>query len=466
MSQLSELGDVLVGCRVVSRQQWDAAVRAAGGDAARATALLADEPPDWWDGKPPTPPGLTDYQRWVIETRVAAGELAELRPDLALNQFLLLDKLGEGGQGAVYRARQLNPPRFVAVKTLTRDTERGRQRFEQEARSLIQIRHPAVARFYLYERVRDAAGEPTDDYLMAMEFVDGTNLGQLIRSGGPVPWPFIARWAAELLGGLAEIHKHGFVHRDVKPDNVMAVEPLPGPGVRPEDTAVRLLDFGAVKAVGGPPEEIEGDRVFVGTREYASPEQWAGNAEPASDLYALGGTLFHALTGRPPYQVPNRDAYAFRAAHIKAPVPTIREHDKELPVELARVVRKMMSKAPADRGDALQLAEEFRRLARGSAPARAKPAPVSPPAKPQPAAAKPVPAAAKPRPAADPEPHHSAGFVESVLSVLERIFIPGHHRHAPGDEPGVPERVLALLRRPLVLLVLAVLIAGLVLLIR
>ena len=270
MPRLSELGAVLVGCRLVGRGRWDEAVRAGAGDPARAVAALAEEPPEWWDGTPPAPPGLTDYQRDAIEARLATGELPQLRTDLALNQFLLLDKLGQGGQGAVFRARQLNPPRFVAVKTLTRATDRSRQRFEQEAKTLLRVRHPAVARFHLYERVRDAAGEPTDEYLIAMEFVAGTNLGRLVRSAGPVPWPFAAHWAADLLDGLAEIHRHGFVHRDVKPENVMAVGPLPGPDVRPEDTAVRLLDFGAVQAVGVI-DGADGGPVFVGTREYAPP---------------------------------------------------------------------------------------------------------------------------------------------------------------------------------------------------
>src|SRR5262245_24558571 len=239
MQRLSELGAVLVGCRVISSRQWEEAVRAGADDPALVLAALADDPPEWWDGTPPAPPGLTDYQRWAIESRLAADELAELRGDLALNQFLLLDKLGQGAQGAVYRARQLNPPRFVAVKTLVRETDRGRRRFEQEARTLLRIRHPAAARFHLYERVPDEAGEPTDEYLIAMEFVDGTDLGRLLRRAGPVPWPFAARWAADLLDGLAEIHRHGFVHRDVKPANVMAVGPSPGPDVHPESMSAR-----------------------------------------------------------------------------------------------------------------------------------------------------------------------------------------------------------------------------------
>jgi serine/threonine protein kinase len=457
MPRLSELGAILVGCRAVARHRWEEAVRAGAGDPARVVAALAEDPPDWWDGTPPAPPGLTDYQRGAIATRLAAGELPRLRRDLALNQFLLLDKLGEGGQGAVYRARQLNPSRFVAVKTLTRDTERGRVRFEQEARTLIRIRHPAVARFHLYERVRDEAGRPTDEYLIAMEFVDGTDLGRLLRAAGRVPWPFAARWAADLLGGLAEIHRHGFVHRDVKPENVMAVGPPPGPGARPEATAARLLDFGAVKAVGAAGEDgFEGGRLFVGTREYAPPEQWAGEAVPASDLYALGGTLFHVLTGRPPYRVQRRDPVAFRAAHVNEPVPDVGAASADVPAELGRLLRRMMAKSPAARGTAAELADEFRRLA---------PAPNGTPPR---SATVPAPS---PRPSVRPvsgrEPRNPVvRAVEPALALLERLFIPGHRRAPPGEKPAVHERLVALLRRPPVLVVLVALIVFLVLWVR
>lgn len=444
MPRLSELGDVLVGCRLVSRGRWEEAVRAGAGDPARVIAALADEPPEWWDGNPPTPPGLTDYQRDAIEARLTTGEIAHLRTDLALNQFLLLDKLGQGGQGAVYRARQLNPPRFVAVKTLTRDTERGRQRFEQEAKTLLRVRHPAVARFHLYERVRDAAGEPTDVYLIAMEFVAGTTLGRLVRTGGPVPWPFAARWAADLLDGLAEIHRHGFVHRDVKPENVMTVGPVPGPDVRPEDTAVRLLDFGAVQAIGET-DGADGGPVFVGTREYAPPEQWAGKAYPASDVYGLAATWFHVLTGRPPFQVEGRDAVAFRAAHTHAPIPDAHAVNPDVPPELGRLLRRMMAKAPADRGTATGLADEFRRLGAG---------PVKPVRVAEPSARRP-PARGEPR-----------SPVSGVLGFLEWVFLPGHAPTEPGEEPSTGERLLALLRRPVVLVLLGVALFLLVMLLR
>src|SRR5580704_9592114 len=253
MPRLSDLADILIKCRVISKKQWDEAAQAGSNDLTRILEHLAKQTPIWWDG-PPGPPGLTEYQRDIIQSRFDENELKLLRRDVALNQFLLLDRLGQGGQGEVYRSRQLNPPRFAAVKILIRDTEARRKRFEQEARAMIRIQHPSVARFYLYERIRDANGEPTDEYLIAMEFVKGTDLQQLVRKIGPIPWPYAVHWVCNILSGLELIHQNGFIHRDVKPENVMIVGPLPGPGVTWEETAAKLLDFGAANRVDDPTE--------------------------------------------------------------------------------------------------------------------------------------------------------------------------------------------------------------------
>lgn len=450
MPRLSDLGNVLVGCRVVTRDRWEEASDGAGGDLARTLDALVGAPPYWWDNTPPTPPGLTEYQRWAIETRFAENQLADLPHDLTLNRFLLLDRLGRGGQGEVYRGRQLNPPRFVAIKTLIRDTESARQRFEQEARTMMRVRHPAVARFHLYERVRDASGRPTDVYLIAMEFVDGIDLARLVRRDGPTPWRFAAKWAADVLGGLAEIHRHGFVHRDVKPENII-VSPPPGPGVGPAESAAKLLDFGAVRRTGG---EEAAERVFIGTREYAAPEQWSGTAFPATDLYALGGSLYFLLTGRYPYVRDRRDAVALREAHLREPIPDLTRRNPDVPPALDELYRRMMAKDPDMRGTAAGLAEEFRAVlglttTTPTAPVRPGPATAS---------ARPL-RSTRPGPVASERGWAYRSVVDPVLALLERVLIQGHHRPPPGREPAVGDRLAALFRRPATLFTLAVLIA-------
>jgi eukaryotic-like serine/threonine-protein kinase len=452
MPTLSQLAQLLIACRVTTPELWQRAAKAGGGHVGKTLDALAAEPPWWASAEGELLPGLSEYQRGVIDLWFEEDGPPPHR-QLALNRFILLEKLGQGGQGEVYRARQLNPARFVAIKTLTQDTESRRQRFEQEARAMMKMRHPGVARFHLYERVRDAAGTPTDEYLIAMEYVEGTDLARLVNWRGPVPWAFAVRWAVDLLGGLAVIHHNGFIHRDVKPGNVMILGRTPEPGTPPVETAAKLLDFGAVKPAADETQSGGTRRVFVGTREYAPPEQWEERVVPASDLYALGGTLFFALTGRPPYEIEGRDAIAFMRAHSRAPIPDVREYNPDVPVPLSRLIRRLLAKDANDRGTAAELIGDFRELL----PPEARDAITDEPPPPPPAVSKP---ASKPSPAAPveaaEESEHS-GATGSLLAVLERMFLPQHLRPQPGHEPPAPERVAALLRRPVVLITLLVL---------
>ena len=457
MPDLAELGPILIGTRVASKSQWEEAL--AEGERAdgevegllAAIRVLASAPPHWWDGKPPAPPGLTEYQQAVIRSHFVDDELHLLPRDLALNQFLLLSKLGQGGQGEVYRARQLNPPRYAAVKTLVRDTDVRRRRFEQEARAMMKIQHPAVARFYLYERVRDSHGEPTDEYLIAMEFVSGTPLHRHVQRVGLVPWKFAIHWTIGLLGGLGVIHKSGFVHGDVKPENVMVLGPPPGPQANLESTAAKLLDFGAAKRLDGSDEDGP-RRTFVGTPEYAPPEQWTGREVAASDLYALGGTLYYMLTARFPYQKERRDPMAYRDSHTLDAVLEVRDFNPNVPPELSAVMKRMMAKDPEERGTAEDSIAALRAILPREAatplpPNRLRPKP-APLAK-EPSATSPKLPTSKSREEVVPNPVY--GFADSLLARLERAFIPGYFRPAPGEEAAIPDRLASLARRPAVL---------------
>jgi eukaryotic-like serine/threonine-protein kinase len=461
MPTLSQLAQILIASRVTTVEAWQRAAKIGGNDLTRTLDALADAPP-WWAADADEPPrGLTDYQRSVIELWWEDDQIY-LPRQLALNQFVILQKLGQGGQGEVYSARQINPARFVAVKTLKQETEARRQRFEQEAKAMMRVQHPGVARFHLYERVRDAAGRPTDEYLIAMEYVEGTDLYRLVQEYGPVPWRLAAKWAVDLLGGLAVIHKNGFIHRDVKPANIMIIGPIPEPGVSPADSAAKLLDFGAVKQAAEVKPGSGVKRVFVGTREYAPPEQWSERVVPASDLYALGASLFHALTGRPPYKIQGRDALAFMKAHARAPIPDPRDHNRDVPEPMSRLLMRMMSKSAADRSTAAELVGEFRELLPPDSRAAKEPASVKTP---RPAKPKPAPVALPP----EPEPEEKSAVhaaLHPLLAVLERVFLPASLRPPPGHEPAVSERLAALLRRPLLLLTLIVLVGLLIFLIR
>jgi serine/threonine protein kinase len=268
----------------------------------------------------------------------------------------------------------------------------------------------------------------------------------------------VTRWAIDLLGGLAEIHRNGFIHRDIKPANVMILGPAPEPGVSPEETAAKLLDFGAVKPTDDGPRTSGRRRLFIGTREYAPPEQWDERVVPASDLYALGATLYHALTGRPPYEVEDRDAVAFRKAHARAPIPNVRDFAPDVPESLDRLIQRMLAKAAEDRGTAVELLDKFHAFAPSAT--HPAPSPALPPVPP------PTRTSRRPNPVpAEEKEMKNPGVVDSFLTVLERVFLPDHLRPVSGHEPAASERFVALLRRPLVLVTLLVLLGLLIFLV-
>ncbi len=240
--------------------------------------------------------------------------------------------LGAGGFGAVYRGWHLLLDVPVAVKVAFRiDGARGR-RFRREARTLMTLSHPQIVRMYDYGRDREG------HVYMVQSFVEGQPLNDVVAELGPLPTETVVELGLQALAALEYAHAHGVVHRDVKPANLM----LGGTVDRP---TLKLLDFGIAKMQGAVRDESDLTRPggAPGTPAYMAPEQIEGRAEPASDLYALGGTLFLLTTGRKPYPLPAPRALV---AHLSDPVP-------ELPcgvdAGLAEVIRRAMAKRPAER---------------------------------------------------------------------------------------------------------------------
>ncbi len=224
--------------------------------------------------------------------------------DVLQNRYRIASPLGQGGMGAVYRAWDLRLNIPVAIKEMIPQPgidphalAQLRQQFYQEAQVLARLNHPNLV------RVTDYFEEWGNAYLV-MDFVEGQSLADLIAARGPLPEAQVLEWARQLLDALAYCHSKGVIHRDIKPQNIII-----GADGRPV-----LVDFGLVKLWD--PRDPRSKTVIrgMGTPEYAPPEQYgvAGlHTDPRSDIYSLGATLYHALTGQAPITATDRIARPF-----------------------------------------------------------------------------------------------------------------------------------------------------------
>ncbi len=265
-----------------------------------------------------------------------------LQPGVTLaGRYELLAPLGEGGMGHVWRARQLPLGRVVALKVLHRDRAAdptSRERFRREAMAAAELDHPGLVRTLDFGLLGDGRE------FIAMELVEGRSLADLLAEHGPMPWRQVVRIGVEVADALAHAHRSGFVHRDVKPANVM-IE-----GGDLEQGRVKLLDLGIARRIDGPRgDTLTAHGVALGTPRYAAPEQLRGErVTPASDLYALGALLYRALSGRPPYDGRSfaEVAEAQRAGPPPRPSTLAPEH---VPAVLDRIVLSLLAIDPQRR---------------------------------------------------------------------------------------------------------------------
>jgi hypothetical protein len=242
---------------------------------------------------------------------------------------------GRGGMGVVYRARDSDLDRIVALKVIAPELagdEAFRARFVREARVTAQLDHPNVIPVY-------DAGEDDGRLYIAMRWVEGTDLGRLIHESGPLEPRHAAELVAQAASALDAAHARGLVHRDVKPGNLL----LP--------TAARshvyLTDFGLAKRDGSS-AALTTTGNWIGTPDYASPEQIEGDdLDPRADVYALGCVLFAALTGRAPFAHVPRLRKGF--AQVNEPPPSLRKVAPDLPAGLQQVVARALAKDPERR---------------------------------------------------------------------------------------------------------------------
>jgi serine/threonine protein kinase len=265
--------------------------------------------------------------------------------DILNGQFQILQKVGSGGMGAVYKALQPAMNRMVGVKILHPKLANRQDlvsRFRREARALSQLSHPNTVKVFMFGELEDGS------LYIIMEFLEGKNLNQTVRAEGPFPMQRALPILVAVCGALDEAHRAGIIHRDLKPENIFLVQ----------SGALRdfpkVLDFGLAKV--GERQMRPGSVILTqegmvfGTPEFMSPEQAQGKSlTPASDVYSLAVILYEVLTGKLPFDA--KSAMDYIQLHVTGrPVPlSQRVPGKTFPPLLDAVIDRALAKKPEDR---------------------------------------------------------------------------------------------------------------------
>jgi serine/threonine-protein kinase len=275
------------------------------------------------------------------------------QPGTILGAYRVENTIGAGSMGEVFRGIDTGLNRRVAIKILSekhRDSPELRARFVREGRAVAAISHPNVVQVF-------ATGSFDERPYIAMELLDGTDLGSTVEKRGPLDSVTAAHAILDAAQGLAAAAKAGLIHRDVKPSNL----------VRLSDGKVKVTDFGLAKPVDpGSEPALTAMGVVVGTPDYIAPEQARGETiDERVDIYALGGTLYFVLTGMPPFRTgkPAEDKYLkVVARHLRNPPPDAALTNPSVDRELADLTKLMMAKKPADRPSYDELINRFTQI--------------------------------------------------------------------------------------------------------
>lgn len=325
------------------------------------------------DIDPPTlPPRDSAFEDLTIEPQAATEEPALARTEPAppgnvltvgdqiryFGDYELLEEIARGGMGVVFKARQMNLNRIVALKMILAGELAGEEevkRFKSEAESAAQLDHPGIVPIF-------EIGEFTGQHYFSMGFVEGESLADRLRDG-PLPPREAAELLAKICEAVAYAHDKGVIHRDLKPANVLI----------DETNTPRVTDFGLAKRVGGDSELTKTGQI-LGTPAYMPPEQAAGKLDEIgapADVYALGAVLYAMLTGRPPFQAASPMDTLLQVLD-KEPIAT-RVLNDSVPIDLETICLKCLEKDARNRyASADELASELHRFRNGE-PIRARP---------------------------------------------------------------------------------------------
>ncbi|MEZ6129025.1 MAG: serine/threonine-protein kinase [Planctomycetaceae bacterium] len=310
---------------------------------------LSQIPAEIWDS------GGCDVTAPVGSTALAHEDAQRVRIGDCIGQYQLESLISRGGMGFVFRAKHTELLRTVALKVLPfapPDTLSRESRFRSEWRSMGRITDARIVQ-------PTDAGEDRGCLFLAMEFLDGVDLGKIVHRTGRMKVTHAAAVGVQAAEGLNAVHAAGLIHRDVKPTNLM---------VQPDGT-LRILDLGLAISINSG-QSVTGATdlgQFVGTAEFAAPEQieWSRNIDWRTDQYSLGCTLYFLLTGRPPFPVENVDCIRkVLSAHLLDDPPTLDSLREDLPDGFSEVIHRALARDPSERFGSMQnLADALRPFA-------------------------------------------------------------------------------------------------------
>jgi len=250
------------------------------------------------------------------------------------DHFEVVETLGAGGMGTVYKARDTHLDRYVAVKLLHRELrsdEDHNTQLQEEARVAASVNHPNVVQIF-------SLGTDHGQFYVVMELIDHGSLDDLMESQGRVPEHQVLDVGIQIARGLRAAHRKGLIHRDVKPANILFVD----------EQAAKIGDFGIAAFATQDPQNDANDPVIWGTPAYVAPERLCNQPEDLrSDIYSLGATLFHAVAGKPPIDSNTTSATELR--ELKQHPSGLRAIAPEVSAPTARVLQRMIAADPKER---------------------------------------------------------------------------------------------------------------------
>jgi uncharacterized RDD family membrane protein YckC/tRNA A-37 threonylcarbamoyl transferase component Bud32 len=299
--------------------------------------------------RPPGHDSAVKAEAYETTLLAESGPRATPRPSEASSQrwtgasfdhFTIEKPLARGGMGAVYVAVDRSLDRRVAIKVLPDELAHQpdlQERFVREARAQARLNSPHVAQIYYIGRTPVEKGEPGSLYF-AMELVDGGALESVLEAGQTLEPERARRLMLEVARGLKDAVLAGIIHRDIKPSNLLL----------DKNGSIKIADFGVAKPIGGTDSKITQEGAIVGSPLYMAPEQARGEeVDHRADMYSMGCTFYHLLSGKPPFD--GSTPIAVVAKHLTTPAPPLAEGSARLPSKLVTIIERLMAKDAAAR---------------------------------------------------------------------------------------------------------------------